>query len=72
MSYLSTVWTVATALVSGDQSDHRPVNRTSGNLRSGRDHRPSIDGDGGGGERRIDQVDDSLRKVMYLSCWSQG
>ncbi|GFZ05601.1 hypothetical protein Acr_17g0011730 [Actinidia rufa] len=46
----------------GDPSDLRPLSRVLGSDLGG------FVGSSGGEERRS-QADDSLRQVMYLSCW---
>ncbi|XP_057487283.1 uncharacterized protein LOC130790228 [Actinidia eriantha] len=50
---------------SGDHADLRPLSRVLGSDLGG-----SV-GSSGGEERRS-QADDSLRQVMYLSCWGPG
>ncbi|OIV96745.1 hypothetical protein TanjilG_11741 [Lupinus angustifolius] len=49
----------------GGLSDLRPLSGVMGSDVAGAVAENGVD-------RRSEQADDSLRKVMYLSCWGQG
>ncbi|RAL41804.1 unnamed protein product [Cuscuta campestris] len=85
MSYLNRVWAAASVALANNHSDQ--AQRLKPGLRSlshgkkcfssspAPDLRPLSGSDLGGiagrGDRTV-QVDDSLRQVMYMSCWGQG
>ncbi|CAH9089234.1 unnamed protein product [Cuscuta europaea] len=84
MSYLNRVWVAASVTLANNHSDQG--HKLKSGLRSlhhskkkfsaspAADMRPISGADLGGfaGEKRIVQVDDSLRQVMYMNCWGQG
>ncbi|KAL1345811.1 hypothetical protein HN51_019505 [Arachis hypogaea] len=51
----------------GGLSDLRPLSGLMGSDVAG-----AATGNGSSADDRRGQTDDSLRKVMYLSCWGQG
>ncbi|TKY66902.1 protein of wound-induced [Spatholobus suberectus] len=68
MSYLLRVWMSATTVAAAEGHTHKSRRR----LFSAGDWselRPAGKSDV---EDRPGQADDSLRKVMYFSCWGQG
>ncbi|GFP89545.1 hypothetical protein PHJA_001098100 [Phtheirospermum japonicum] len=77
MSHMNRLWVAAGVAVVNGHSDHgkkrfgdaadlRPI---SGVLNS---EVGGPFGGGGGGEEKRRQSEDSLRQVMYLSCWGQS
>ncbi|THU47036.1 uncharacterized protein LOC103997695 [Musa acuminata AAA Group] len=80
MSYLNRVWMAATVAVVQGHTDHginssqlRSLHRAGDRLASAAAAATGVGIGralgGAGAEERRKQADDSLRQVMYLSCW---